>query len=508
VLAALFPALEASPLDGDALADDIRGLIDEAELENEGARIHYRYGTLLAVQKRKVLNVIGKRVAYLQQCMAPRFEYRYLLYEVKAGTGEQRPSHLDPGEAEALYKRVVSGDHGKVLFTGEARGRTGDYIHFGKRRTPGLLLDLDVEIAQKSSIMDPVVARLPLGHDLNVLPLLGPDGKDLALFCLFTRREISSPPEKLDLIVNGFKIERVRVEQIQTAFSARIAGEGGIVVKPGGTRRPGLRALLVVRRLDSVPESVAGQAVIPIGLFGIPVLKGTDEGVAGVRMGLCNEPDELFELVHNAAGKGQGDEKPLVGFANNMFMVLSGSSGQLATARNLVRYFTRDLERNFVVEIHREAKPLNNPATVWQALGGPIGIPCLGGRLGFALNGVEENYVGEYDVEVAQESKSSDPITKFCFDGLQAVVGVEAEAGACRVRLSLVDRSILGFRQIGPGSDFGLFEVPDEQEVTWRQDFLLESGATRLLGEGPVRDVAGLGPCRTRVSIRLVEVKQ
>jgi len=211
-------------------------------------------------------------------------------------------------------------------------------------------------------------------------------------------------------------------------------------------------------------------------------------------------------LLETALEIGRGnDEDSLTASRGETHMIFTGREKNVAAAAAFLREAAADRMRNYRVEILREWRSGSDAG--WKPLGPNLCIPCLAGRIGFALAGSEESYVGDHDVEVAQEAKIFDPVDRACFDGVQAVVAVEPRGKACRLQVAVLESSLLGFRRIGPASpDVGPIRVPKLREVVFRQARLVKPGTTCVLGEGPARRVEGKRLSRTRISVRVTEV--
>ena len=51
--------------------------------------------------------------------------------------------------------------------------------------------------------------------------------------------------------------------------------------------------------------------------------------------------------------------------------------------------------------------------------------------------------------------------------------------------------------------ELGAAQVPEIREVVIRRTLVLTPGETLVLGDGPVRNVEGIGRCATRLSARV-----
>jgi len=502
----LFPMLEEhpGPFEPEGLLELLHGDSPNA-WKGKGTWIEvFGRKRIRALNVRSVLDFIASRLEQLRLETAPRYDFRFVLYVPRDGEPDDAGTTLTLGEAETLLQEVTAGRLGRRIHTSRAESRLGDTLSFGPLSREAIQYELDVEVAQESAIADPVVQKLLLGQQLNVTPILCPNGRDLALFGLFTSRRNLEEVKAIDLGTRHLNsLEVGRLDQRQSAFSVRLPGEGGLLLRPGGSGRPGLRLLLVVRRLDPWPQPSEGRAVIPHGVLTSPSLLCQEEGMAGIQYD-AESVDEIVETMKTVLRK-HGDDFRCQ--QNESFLFVDGNPEAVKSARQLVQFLARGHRRSFRIEIIREMQPCDSAQDTWQPLGAPIEILCLGGRIGFAQAGREQLFVSDHDVEVASKARIADPIVASCFDGVQVVAGVDAQATGVRVRLAILDRSVHGFRTLPIGSpDVGPGQAPEMREVVIRRTIQCNPGETRSLGDGAVRPVKGRGLHRTRLAIRLTEL--
>ncbi|MFQ5504752.1 MAG: hypothetical protein ACE5F1_08160 [Planctomycetota bacterium] len=501
-----FSADDSPPMAGDVLVELIVKHFGDRGFDAGKGRVFYHDRSVVAVQKAGLLDEIRGFLERMRLQVAPRIRYEYLLFEGKrsqAGGVAAGKYLLNGDAARALAARVRSGDLGGLIHESSAVGRPGDLVHLGELNRVVTQLDLNVEVANESSIADPIPRSLILGQGIGLQSVVCPDGRSLALFGLFTRRAVRGKVQTHDLVAKGLgMVEKVDIEELQSAFSLRLGEDGGVLLRPGR-----FTVLLLVTRLDPVPDMPSGEALLQTGLLASNSMTLEEMGLCGIEQKAPMEPDLLFETVRSLALDPEEEGSKLEIRVGSSHMLLFAEQQRISAARALLAYLSKDKLRGYVVELRREARPRDDESTGWQRLGPDVAIPCLGGRLGFAMDGREESFIGDYDVEIAQKQAIADPVPSSAWDGAQLVAAVDPVGEGCRVRIALLDRSLLELRRIQAGApELGPISAPDSREVTMQRAFSMKPGETRVLGDGPDREIEGLGRCRTRLTLRLEEL--
>jgi hypothetical protein len=500
----LFARSDQGPFrDADQILEYLRDRIGKETWGREVAWMEINNGILYVSGSPAVLDRLESLVRALRPSFAPRSQFDYVLFRSCEEKDPSTTSVIPLAEADDLIQRLSKGQGGSILYHARAQKRAGDGFQFGAGTTHGFLSDVDAEIAQAASIVEPVVCRLPLGHDLTAQSMVTTDEYGLALFGLFTGRTLVGSPEPLDLIVNGIRLERVRVRTIQSGFSIRLPDHGAVLYRPGGWSEPDLTVLFVVRRLDDVSPGEPSRRVVPIGCLTSPVFTGSPGCVGG----LDTTPVDREFLLDKALSIGCGDkhEEALDISGQTHLAVITGDPEAVHRSVEFIRTVANHTERGYLVEIIRETRARDATGSNWQPAG-HIVVPCIARRLGFVTLGDEETIVVDHDVEVAQKAKLYDPVVQSVFDGIQAVVSIEPVGDVCRVRLALLYQKRDDARPVAPPSpDVGPIAIPRIHHVIFRRTMFMTPGSTHLLGDIPATDLAGDVSHRARIRLRVSE---
>jgi len=498
---------------------DMTYTVGGTEFAEKGRRLDLLGGSLLAIGRPEQLNRISGFLERVRAASVPDVEFQAAFY-LMPGPAPGEPMGLLPYEqGRELLGKIESGQVGAPQLVTTGLGRAWDRHFLGRRRRLSFLMDLEVEVAQKAGIADPVVRTLILEEGLHLVAVPGLVG-GMELFGLCRWQRPAEEPTHVALhLKRDLSLERLPVRTVESGFATRFDEPLALVLAPGGLQEPDLRLLLLARRLDQPPAPEPGLLLFPANPL---------EKTASGHQGLCSDPfgseDEalLPGLRGIAASPGltrqalvtalQGIQAPepeaqnrLDVFAQPPLIAVRGSAAGLDQARRLAGFLAQDAGRRFRVELHRERRLEGEPGGRWLPLARPPVLPCLGGRMVFAVQGREETYVKDFDVEIAQSRSESNPVVATCFTGARILVCVEPAGQGCLVRLSAEEQSLLEMRRIPAESDdFGALWAPDLREVSWRQDIHMRPGATVALGAGPVRIVAGRIH-ETRLRLRLEE---
>lgn len=510
---ATFELPSEAPFDMDALIDSVRS-IDPARWEEPGSAILDQGGKLFVSNSGDVIDRAVEHLDQLRKTVLPRLALRYVLFQPRAaeGGGMQR---LDRDEARRLYLDATSGKLGEVLHSGAARCRAGDRVHMGERRTVRFQMDLSTEVATKSKAGDPRLGELTLGEGLACMPLVRPDGKGIAVFGFLTWRRLGSAGiHSQDIVAPGSHVELAEIDQVQRAFSLALEGDGGALISFGGVNAPPCRALLLVERIDPAVPPQAMPAILPTGLVTSDALRllrppasvrWQADGVKEQPVGFTEklEIDTIAQLCRTLAGDPDTGFELRVG---PVHLTARGGQQQVEASLRAARFAMRHLDRSFVIELTQEGQPEDQPGAEWTDLGQPIVIPCLGQRVGYALQGTERSYVADFNVEIAQNSSIADPVISVVFDGSRVLASVEPLDKLCRVGMHLLAKSLLGLRRVAPGAEnAGAVWCPEVSEVELHRSVVLTPGESQELGEGPVREIHGRR-YRTRLGLTLREL--
>lgn len=501
----LFSVADRGPLrDADQLVDHVRNMIGKDTCEREVQWMLVQNGILYVAAPTAILDQVDRIVRNLRPAFAPRFQLDYVLFRPDDEDSRSGTSRLTVESADKLLAQLESGTAGTILYRARAQQRVGDGFRFGEETIDGFQPDVDAEIAQAAAIAEPRMLLLQLGHTLMGQSMLATDGQRIGLFLIFTRRGFARPPEPLDLVVNGIRVERARVRTVQSGFSILMPGDGAALFHPGGWFEPNLAFLLVARRLDRAPGSVASREVLPVGFVTSRAFTGLPDGLSGVS---TMPIDREFILEHALSiGCNGGDENGLRISHHPDVVTVSGDPMAVSRTARFVRSAASRAERCYQVEIIREVKLPGEPGSDWRPAG-RTAIPIVARRLSFAILGAEETDVVGHDVEVAQKSKTYDPVVRSVFDGTQVVVAVEPAGDFCRVTVALLSQVADPSRLVLPASpDTGPAWIRRIRHAIFRRTMLMTLGTTHLLGDIPTAAGEKGVPRRERLRLRILKL--
>lgn len=489
-------------LTGDDLVEILRGT-PGTDWEAEGTHIESTGDRIVIVNEQDAIDKVRAAYERILATTAPRFEIRAAVYETESPGEGGLLGKLDGKTTDALFASLEQGKAGRVLYKGRSVVRTGDSVRMGQSTQQQFVGDVAVEIAQEAKAGDPIVVPLDLDRSLTLRPLLAPDGDHLALIGMFQLRQVDGDVQSERVVAEGTQnVDQVRVGLGQKVFSMIVADQSGYLMAPGGAMQPGLRVLFQARRLDPRPQDLSELALIPTSLVASGALRvrgnyeRADSWLSTKDFSSKTLVDYLEMLVPMDDGKNELQSLP-------EFLRVTGSV--VPDVRRIVRKMTADLSRSFVVEVRREIRPVEGGSQEWAGFGQPIRIASLAGRLGYAMTGYEQTYVGDYEVEVAQDSAIGKLIPSVCFVGIQAWTAVIPSGQQATVHLDLLDASLADWRRVPAPTDVvGDITIPKIDEAHLVRKLDLRVGESRSLGEGARRIVDGV-PHRTRITVKLLE---
>ena len=486
----------------DALLESLRA-ITGVEEDLEGSNFDAIGNQLLLVHEQAVVDKMKLAYQQIVRNTAPRLRVDYLFFDVGPETKGAMPGTLEADKAREMLEKASNGELGRVLFSGSASVRTGDAIRVGRMRHQKIVGDIDVEIAQEAVAGDPVTIDLDLGLGLCLRPILAPDGERFALFGMFNSRELDGGVHTESMVTKALKsIDQVRIDYRQNAFSLLVGDGQALLLAPGGSAQPGLRALIQLRRTQPRMQDPTGAALIPTGLISTLALQpkkpghGVPAWFDAKRISVGFVSNSLASLLSHSDGQSYVQSHP------EFLLVKSKAADQ---GRKVLDRLTADLTRSFVIEVRQEVQPLEDPRGVWTQHGEPVRFMAMGNRLSYAMNGYEQTYTADYEVEVAQKANIGDPKQRACFVGFRGWAAAVPAGDKVLVHLDLRDSSLQEWRRIStPTESTGDITLPALEEVHIQQQLAMGNGESRSLGEGARCDIHGV-PHRTRLTVKLIE---
>ncbi len=388
---------------------------------------------------------------------------------------------LERGDAQTLS--------GEAPITISVDLRTGRTTRLAAQRSRALVVDYDVEVAEKSAIADPRVISFPEGIEMDLTVRAAPDGK---LFLEWTARAslAEGPPPSMQTPYGRLSLPRC--QSLVTAGSALIVNGGGVVM---GSRTAGGPWLLTVEGPTIQDTGIeCAPLVTPSRRLALPVEVGIVPSSGSHEVddmdSDCESLIEFDDLTENL----RGEDTDLVTWDGAVW--IQKDPERLASGRKFVASLVRRLARTVGVEV-RWGLLSSAEATSADAAGLAEKLDHIGrisGRLGddlLLLAGKEQNYVKDYDVEIASDAQIGDVVVATLFQGLGLKLRAAA-AGNDRVLLTgdlsfqLVEETDREFPSEQP--KMGSVQTPRTRMVTGNPR------ASVTLGAWHVLHVGSLGP--------------
>lgn len=307
-------------------------------------------------------------------------------------------------------------------------------VDLGTLTTTSYVCDCDVEIAQSSTMANPITRSLHLGTALLVQahPLAG--SSDIVLLAQYARGESAAPMRELVLGKDDTlpRLQSPTVAVDTGCFSGRIKNGGALVLMADGAwagRRFGV-AVGADRTATSV-EAERELGVFPLGAFLSSALRRDFYLVAGdgeYASDLWTPPVMIGEDIAPALEpadsetwntlfeRALGDEQSSVAIGDNLAIVRGPAAAKQTVAR-LIELMQEQFLKTVEVEC-RLAGDTDRIGVVAQRLR----FPTLLGRRHCVVHGIETTGVFDADVEVAQKSGIADPKVVRHFSGTHCVV--------------------------------------------------------------------------------------
>lgn len=199
-------------------------------------------GNFLAIQHTpEVLNQIQEYLTKMesQTWRMITVEARFLaiddatLKELGGGLGGKEATLLTPERTERLLAATRSGEHARLIAYGEVTGYNRQQVTVSRLRSTAYVMDYDVQIAQQSSVADPIIGHAMEGVVLNTRPVLAGDNKHIIVELAPTLAQLEHPIPSLQT-----KADRIGALQLPTVDLQRVRTT--LLVPDGGTALMGL----------------------------------------------------------------------------------------------------------------------------------------------------------------------------------------------------------------------------------------------------------------------------
>jgi hypothetical protein len=342
--------------------------------------------------------------------------------------------------------------------------------------------DFDVEIAQGSAICDPISVPAADGLQAAVRPFLLQDGSVL-LRVVASAGDFDETFRRLRVGTTDLAwLHRAThsLGELEQADYRGTAAATELVLAPGATRgvlvgsptlarRTRWDMLLFTVREAPAPVPAGTFCVLPVGALCAPDLE---------RVLAWTGDDEKERYRELCLSHGEGNNRVRLGidWIRDRFTASGVNLDELgwlhggtlivraeeASARR-VQERLAELERLYL----RPAAAVLEVRAADGALAAAFRAPLLMGRRASVAGYFRRDLVEDYDVEVAQESRISDPVPRTAYAGLFANVDLSAgPSGSHRLRLELRISTFTGeIVEETPSPEFG----PVQKLPTWTQ---------------------------------------
>lgn len=408
----------------------------------------------------------------------------------------------------ALAARVLAADLNGGLRGGPVTAFPGVQARIERIGSRTYVLDWDVEIAQAASIADP--SALTFDDGLRAYLVVRPTSGGRALVTLqATAGDVVEPVRRVDIRTKDHgsaEMPALRGAYASTEWLASAGDATAIVLAaPVGEHAVSRHVLLV--RAVSGPQRTADLPVtsVPIGalttpiderFLALPAFEHASETCRG-SLGLTwrssaarAAADELRDRTQVRAAEALEKEGAFVstgdGWLGDDSLVVGGDRSVAEAAVKAVSEAEAELLRPARLTVRLVSRGAGAGAAAPERTLGVVAAPALTGRNVALAAYASIPYVGDYDVEVAQEARISDPVVNVAVGGVVLNVRLSlGPANGWRADLSLVASSA-GAVEIVPvtASEVGTIERVPVRRARAEQTLLFADGKPREIDLG------------------------
>ncbi|MBM4061100.1 MAG: hypothetical protein FJ265_08395 [Planctomycetes bacterium] len=480
-------------LDPGLIRDLLAGPYD-AELESGKLRLDAAEASLLVAGDAAIVARLREQFEALGNAWNRPLQVEVVLWD--AGNGPSPGAVLGPDGYAHFAERHVA------LWRGRAETRSSRAVALDQQRWTRYVRDVDVEVAQKATIAQPITDAFGEGGRVVVVPhaLVGSD--DLALHVQFGLAEKRGP---VPMLPTGAPARPdLDVPVLETSFggcSGRIGNGGALAVTLRGLPASGGNRVLTIQVASRARPAAAppGFAVFPIGALcsqalletvTLPDLRpqfGDDRPrVQAERTndGFCVlDAASLLELVKQAIAI-EPDPGVMLQVAGN-HMIVQTPADRTARAEEFLRALQDRLLRTVTVQQRARLEPTEPAGS--PALATPlheIVVPTLVGRMATVGRVLETNVLRDVFVEIAQEASASNPAV----EAMQAGAWLRARVSpvGSGMHLCLLAQCAHGEaptpRRVAPA---GALSLPTLASTRVDHDGAVASGQPIEHGDGP-----------------------
>lgn len=315
----------------------------------------------------------------------------------------------------------------RMLWRSRAETTNSRPVALDQQRWTRYLRDVDVEVAQKAKIANPVTDAFSEGGRVVVVPHTLAGGDDLVLYTQFglaeRRGEVAhvatGVPEQPDL-------EIPTLETVYGACSGHIQNGGALAITMTGAAGSGGNRILTIRATSKVPPATAnlqGLGIYPISALcsqGLTQMLTPPDPypVIGDRKPVAEEitnespgygamtADALLYLLESALGSDVGENFQMR--EQGGFLFVFAEATRLARIEAVLRSLQERCLRT--VTIHHQGRLAASPGGAESAgILHNLTFPTLIGRYGTLCRQLETNIVRDCYSEIAQDAATTNP---------------------------------------------------------------------------------------------------
>jgi len=432
----------------DQLTADLLGRTHERPIEGLDVRVRQRTplsfddgnctvdlvgDALLVTGSPDQIHLVEQTVQMLSACVGAPITLRAAAFHLEQG-GDLPV--LAP-DYDALRARLA--ELGAVFeWEGTTIAASEQKAELGVRRSSQYVMDFEVEIAQSSTMSNPVPSPIHLGSRVVVKAHALTGTSDVVLVAQYARGEEVAPVRGVPLGKDK-QLPRIEVPSVAIDFgtmSGRVPSGGALLALAEGVwagRRYGL--IVGAQRTAPPPELERELGAFPLGAFLDGALRepvsrpladleeASDPFHGDARwsppLGVASDWSGQIDPAGEAAWEvllrqALGEEDATVELFDDVAWV-QGSPAAKQTVGRLIEQLQDQFLRTVEVECRLDAEP-NRPAIH------RLRHPVLLGRHHVAVHGVETTSIVDFDVEVAQKAGIADPKVVRQFTGTEFLV--------------------------------------------------------------------------------------
>jgi hypothetical protein len=396
----------------------------------------------------------------------------------------------------------------KVLWRSRAEASNSEPVSLDQQRWTRYLRDVDVEVAQKAKISNPVTDAFCEGGRVVVVPHTLVGGDDLVLHAQFGLAERRGPiavvstgvPDQADL-------ELPTLETYYGACSGHVANGGALAVSMTGAASNGGNRILTIRASCKVPP--AAPHSLALGVFPISALcslgltqmltppdpypvigdsKESAQEVANQSPGFgAMSVDSLMSLVQTAFGADAEDNFMME--ETGGYLLVYAEQDKLTRVDAILRALQERILRT--VTIHHQNRIARNASSDTPAIVlHDLVVPTLFGRYATACRLLETNVIRDVYSQIAQEAAQNKPRIEALQLGswLRARVAPDDNSIYLELQAQSAQGEVPSLRRLSPA---GTLMPPSVASTRTAHNGTVLNGQTIDHGDGPTVRLEG-----------------